>query len=168
MTPDSSVRLEPDTLAAALDALELSYQHDGEGSFFVTLPGEQKRHIGLWLHLGRHEAVVECFVCRAVESAHDEVYRYLLRRNMFLRVIRYSLDQNEDIYLTARLARNAFTASELDTLLGSVLSCVEQDFNQILARGYADAIRREWAWRQARDQPTTNLAAFRGLIAGLD
>ena len=49
-------------------------------------------------------------------------------------------------------------------MLGTVLEASDSDFNAILERGFADAIRREWAWRTSRGESVRNLEAFRHLI----
>ena len=39
----------------------------------------------------------------------------------------------------------------------------DDSFNVILELGFAESIRREWAWRRSRGESTANLAAFRHL-----
>ena len=92
------------------------------------------------------------------------MYRFLLQRNARLRSVAYALDQVGDIHLVGRIGRDAVTAAEIDTVLGVVLDTADADFNAILERGFADAIRREWAWRTSRGESVRNLEAFRHLI----
>ena len=94
----------------------------------------------------------------------EEVYRYLLQRNAKLRSVAYALDIDGDIHLVGRLDRRNLSAEELDTVLGVVLQTADADFNPILERGFAGAIRREWAWRTSRGESVRNLAAFRHLV----
>jgi hypothetical protein len=49
-------------------------------------------------------------------------------------------------------------------VLGVLLATSDRDFNPILERGFAGAIRREWAWRTSRGQSVRNLTAFRHLV----
>ena len=49
------------------------------------------------------------------------------------------------------------------TELGAVLEAADSSFNTILEMGFASAIRKEWAWRTKRGEPTWNLEAFRAL-----
>jgi hypothetical protein len=51
----------------------------------------------------------------------------------------------------------------VDRLLGSVLEAADSSFNTILELGFSSAIRKEWAWRISRGEPTWNLQAFRHL-----
>ena len=107
---------------------------------------------------------MEAFVCRRPDEAHERVYRWLLCRNTRLYGVHYALDRSGDIYLIGRFAHHAVTAEELDRVLGQVMEAADGDFNTLLELGFASSIRREWAWRVARGEPVTNLAAFEHLV----
>lgn len=156
-------------VAAALADLDVPFHTEPDGaSFLVTLPGERKHKTLVWLSVGTHELLVESFVCRKPDENAEGVYRFLLQRNASLRTIAYALDQVGDIHLVGRLGRSGIPAdrvsTEIDTLLGLVLATSDDDFNLILERGFASAIRREWAWRTANGESARNLQAFRHLI----
>ena len=156
--------MTPDELDDALARLGVDYQRNGADAFLVTLPGERRQRTLLWLVLGDHQLLIESFVCRAPDENAEAVYRFLLQRNATLRTVAYALDSSGDIHLVGRMSRSALTAEELDTVLGVVLATSDQDFNPILERGFAGAIRREWAWRTSRGQSVRNLTAFRHLV----
>src|SRR5262250_957244 len=80
-------------IAAALDEREIGYQRKEPGEFFVTLPGSKKLQTNCWLVVGRHSLLVEAFVCRRPDEAHEDVYRFLLRRNSRLYGVHYTIDQ---------------------------------------------------------------------------
>jgi hypothetical protein len=63
-----------------------------------------------------------------------------------------------------RLLLTAVTSQELDRVLGSVLRYADSAFNPLLELGFANAIRREWAWRLNRGESLANLDAFKHLI----
>lgn len=148
----------------ALTDLDAPFLREGDDAFLVTLPGVRRHRTLVWLVVGAHELLVESFVCRQPDENHEEVYRYLLQRNASLRTVAYAVDASGDIHLVGRLALEGVTADEIDTLLGVVLETSDTDFNQILERGFASAIRREWAWRMSRGDSVKNLEAFRHLI----
>ncbi|HEY0637046.1 MAG TPA: YbjN domain-containing protein [Pseudonocardiaceae bacterium] len=151
-------------MAAALDERELTYEHEAPGRFFVTLPGITKLRTNCWLVVGRHALLVEAFVCRRPDEEHEQVYRFLLRRNARLYGVHYTIDQAGDVYLVGRVGLHAVTADELDRLLGQVLEAADGDFNTLLELGFAGAIRREWDWRVSRGEPLANLQAFTHLV----
>jgi hypothetical protein len=107
---------------------------------------------------------VHAFVCRKPDENHEQVYRWLLERNLRMYAVAFGLDPLGDIYLDARLSLAAVTTEELDRLLGSVLSYADESFNTILELGFASSIRKEWEWRRLRGEPTHNLEAFRGWL----
>lgn len=183
--PDSA---PADRLAAALTRLGVTFAREGADAFLVTLPGERRFTTLAWLLIGTHELLIESFVCRRPDENQVEVYEYLLHRNAKLRTVAYTLDGVGDIHLVGRLGlAPLFTPGErtpgewtpgdpagqadpvldeeMNTVLGVLLATSDADFNPILERGFAGAIRREWAWRTDRGQSVRNLQAFRHLIA---
>ena len=157
--------MTPDELAGMLTELGVDAVREGDDAFLVTLAGERRHRTLVWLVVGAHHVLIESFVCRAPDENHEQVYRYLLQRNARLRSVAYALDQVGDIHLVGRLDAESLSVEELDTVLGVVLETSDADFNAILERGFAAAIRREWAWRTSRGDSVKNLSAFRHLIA---
>ena len=151
-------------IKSTLDSNGLDYEHKGEGSFFVTLPGNKKLQTNCWLVVAEHALVVEAFVCRQPDEAHEDVYRFLLRRNARLYGVHYMIDATGDIYLVGRIGLHAVTADELDRVLGQVLEAADGDFNALLELGFATAIRREWDWRVSRGESLANLRPFQQLV----
>ncbi|MET3804448.1 hypothetical protein ABIB25_001443 [Nakamurella sp. UYEF19] len=154
-------------IADALTELGVDFTAEPDDAFLLTLPGERRHRTLLWLLVGSHELSIESFVCRAPDENREDVYRFLLQRNSRLRTVAYSLDGDGDIHLVGRIGLDTLgdhPAEELNTVLGVVLSTSDEDFNQILERGFTSAIRREWAWRTSRGHSLQNLQAFRHLI----
>ena len=151
-------------IARVLDEVGLTYEHSGPGSFLIVLPGSKKLQTTCRLLVGQHGVLVEAFVCRRPEEAHEDVYRWLLRRNARLYGVHYTLDKAGDIYLIGRLSHHAMTMQELDRVLGQVAEAADGDFNILLEIGFASSIRREWAWRVTRGESLNNLAAFEHLV----
>jgi hypothetical protein len=151
-------------IASTLDEREIGYERREPGQFFVTLPGTKKLQTKCWLVAGRHSLLVEAFVCRRPDEAHEDVYRFLLRRNSRLYGVHYTIDNAGDIYLVGRLGHHAVTDGELDRVLGQVAEAADGDFNTLLEIGFAGAIRREWDWRVSRGESVANLRAFTHVI----
>jgi hypothetical protein len=153
-----------DTIRQYLDANEIEYDELGDGVFSFALPGEKKLQTAVRLDVGPHALGVHAFVCRKPDENHEQVYRWLLERNLRMYAVAFGVDPLGDIYLDARLPLTAVGDDELDRLLGSVLSYADESFNTILELGFASSIRKEWEWRRERGEPTHNLEAFRGWL----
>jgi len=152
-----------DTLRDALVAAELEFEEPQPGTFVVVLPGERKLKTTCSLVVGAHSVSVNAFVARRPDENFEAVYRWLLERNTKMYAVAFALDHLGDIFLTGRVALDSVTSGEVDRLLGAVLDYSDSAFNTILELGFASSIRKEWAWRRLRGEPTTNLQAFRHL-----
>lgn len=130
----------------------------------VTLPGERKLRTVCSLVAGRHDVQVRAFVIHNPDENHDQVYRFLLTRNLRLPGLAYAVDTAGDVYLTGRLANAAVTTEAVDRLLGAVLSACDEPFNELLVLGFLTSMRKEWRWRISRGESTANLEAFRPLL----
>lgn len=129
----------------------------------VVLPGKKKLKTVVGLIPAPDSLRVEAFVCRAVEENHEAVYKWLLQRNRRLFGIGYTIDAAGDIYLVGQLPAQ-LSDDDLDRLLGQLLETADGDFNQILERGFASAIKREWEWRVDRGENLANLEQFRHMV----
>jgi len=147
-------------LRDALAADGLEHEEPTEGTFVVTLPGERKLKTTCSIVVGAHSLSVNAFVVRRPDENHEAFYRWLLERNTKLYGVAYALDHLGDVFLSGRIPLGAVTADEVDLLLGSVLDASDSSFNVLLELGFSSAIRKEWAWRLSRGEPTFNLAAF--------
>jgi hypothetical protein len=150
-----------------LETNDIEYA-EADGLFSFALPGEKKLQTAVRLDVGPHALGVHAFVCRKPDENHEQVYRWLLERNLRMYAVAFGVDPLGDIYLDARLPLAAVTVEELDRLLGSVLSYADDSFNTILELGFASSIRKEWQWRRDRGEPTHNLEAFRGWLEAED
>ncbi len=152
-----------DTLRSSLVAAELEFEEPQPGTFVVVLPGERKLKTTCSLVVGAHSLSLNAFVARRPDENHEAVYRWLLERNTKMYAVAFALDHLGDIFLTGRVPLTSITPDEVDRLLGAVLDYSDSAFNTILELGFASSIRKEWAWRRLRGEPTYNLEAFRHL-----
>jgi hypothetical protein len=151
---------------AELGELDLDWSEAAPGLFSVRLPGTRKLVTECALEVGQHAMQVRAFVARNPDENHAGVYRWLLERNLRLHGICFALDALGDIYLTGRLPVELVTRAAVDRLLGAVAEAADDSFNVILELGFAESIRKEWAWRRSRGESTANLAAFTHLDLG--
>ena len=153
-----------DVVAAALAEIGVEHQERGPGEFLATLPGTRRLQTHCWLVVREQALFVQAFVCRRPDEDHEVVYRFLLQRNARLYGVHYMLDRMGDIHLVGRVPLGAVTGDEIDRLLGQVLEAADGDFNVLLELGFADSIRREYAWRSANGESVANLKAFEHLF----
>jgi hypothetical protein len=151
-------------IKAALDSLGLTYEHPEPGAYLVRLEGEHKLATLTWLIAGEHSLQVEAFFCRQPDENHAAFYRFLLERNARMYGVHFALDRTGDVYLTGRLPLSATSETEIDTLLGCVLTYSDETFNEALRIGFASAILREWAWREKRGESLANLRPFADFV----
>ena len=153
-----------DVIEDFLQSHDLDFEKKDGNTFMVTLPGEKKLQTHCALVVGDHSLSINAFVIRKPDTHEDAVHKWCMAKNAAMYGIAFAINELGDIYLVGRLPLPAVTAQELDRLIGSVLQYSDSSFNPLLELGFADAIRREWAWRVSRGESLANLKAFEHLI----
>ena len=162
MSPAEQVEAE---VRAFLDEAGLPWELGGRpGELVVTLPGDQKLRTVCSLVVAEQSLSVSAFVVRNPDENHEAVYRYLLRRNLRLPGLAYAIDPVGDVYVTGRVPLAGVDAAYLDQVLGVVLDAADGAFNELLALGFLESMKKEWAWRVSRGESTRNLDAFAHLL----
>ena len=149
---------------------EFLHSHDidnerGDSSFLLTLPGERKLETHCALVVGDHSVSINAFIIRKPDENVEAVHEWLLKKNATMYCVAFAINELGDIYLVGRLPFNSITEMELDRVIGAVLQYSDSSFNPLLELGFANAIRREWAWRVSRGESLSNLKAFEHLIS---
>jgi hypothetical protein len=134
------------------------------GELVVTLPGEKKLTTTCSVVVGEQSLSISAFVVRNPDENHQAVYAYLLRRNLRLPGLAYAIDKSGDVYVTGRVPLQGVSAAYLDQIFGVVLDAADGAFNELLAMGFLESMKKEWAWRTSRGESTRNLDAFRHLL----
>ena len=153
-----------DVIEDFLESHDLDFEKQGENTFMVTLPGEKKLQTHCALVVGDHSLSINAFVIRKPDTRIDAVHKWCMAKNASMYGIAFAINELGDIYLVGRLPLGAVNAQEIDRLIGSVLQYSDSSFNPLLELGFADAIRREWAWRVSRGESLANLEAFKHLV----
>ena len=157
------------TVSAAVEAYLRDSDHEWEAGarddeFVVSLPGEKKLKTVTSLVVSDTGVSASAFVVRNPDENHEEVYRFLLRRNLRLPGLAYAVDKAGDVYVTGRLPLAGVDAASLDQLLGVVLVAADEPFNELLVMGFLTSMRKEWEWRVSRGESLRNLEAFRHIL----
>jgi hypothetical protein len=148
-------RPEPDEVrVAARAAIEaflvetgLSAERLDEGRWFLVLAGERKLGIGVHLQVGDRTLRVESFFMRAPEEQHGRLFRDLLLRQASSYVLRFTLDENGDLFVVGQVPLLAITTEEVDRIVGSILELCDTAYLSSVEIGFASSLAAERAWR---------------------
>jgi hypothetical protein len=152
------------TIEEFLESHDIDHEKSPDSSYLLTLPGEKKLQTHCALVLGDQSLSINAFVIRKPDENESVVHEWMLKKNATMYCVAFAINELGDIYLVGRLPFSAVTEQELDRVIGAVLQYSDSSFNPLLELGFANAIRREWAWRVSRGESLSNLAAFEHLI----
>ena len=147
-----------------LESHDLEYEEKDDKTFLITLPGEKKLQTHCALVIGDHSLSINAFVIRKPDENVGAVHAWCMAKNAGMYGIAFAINELGDIFLVGRLPLAAVTDREIDRLVGAVLQYSDSSFNPLLELGFANSIRREWAWRVNRGESLANLDAFKHLI----
>lgn len=148
-----------------LGSVDLAWELGGrDGEYVVTLPGEKKLKTVVSLLVRPRTTSISAFVIRNPDENHEQFYRTLLRKNLRLTGIAYAIDNDGDVYVRGELPTDSVDGEHLDRLFGVILAASDETFNDLLALGFLESMKKEWAWRVSRGESTRNLDAFRHLL----
>lgn len=154
-----------DAVREALTEAEVEHEPGArDGELVVTLPGEKKLKTVASLVVGEQALSVSAFVIRNADENHEEFYRHLLRRNLRMPLLAYSVDTSGDVYVGGRIPLRAVTPELVDQVLGVLLQAADAPFNELLLLGFRTSMQKEWDWRVSRGESLRNLEAFRSVL----
>ena len=153
-----------DVIEDFLQSHDIDFERKDSKTFLITLPGEKKLQTHCALIVGDYSLMISAFVIRKPDDNEAAVHHWCMSKNASMYGVAFATNELGDIYLVGRLPLDAVNAKEIDRIIGSVLQYSDSSFNPLLELGFADAIRREWAWRVSRGESLANLEAFKHLI----
>lgn len=130
----------------------------------VTLPGEKKLKTAVSIKVGRRVVDCQAFIIRHPDENVERFHQFLLQKNLGLSLTSFAVDGLGDVYLRAAVPVAAVTDQLIDELMGEILSVADTAFNELLVLGFLTSMKKEWAWRISRGEPTRNLEAFKHLL----
>lgn len=146
---------------------DLSFERNGS-VIVVTIPGEKKLTTTCSLSVGENALTINAFIARRPDENAQEVYEWILERNLKMYAVAFAIDRLGDIYLAGKVSLRSIDSDELDRIIGCVAEYSDNSFNTILELGFASAIKREYDWRVSRGESTANLAAFAHILEARD
>ena len=110
---------------------------DQEIRWYVRMSGQEKEFTTVWLTLGQRTLRFETYVMPAPEENSQALYESLLRRNEKLVGAHFSIGQEDAVFLRGEIPVAALNEKELDRLIGTLYSTVEQSFGALIRIGFA-------------------------------
>ncbi len=124
--------LESNPIVAAVERGERS-----ERRWYVRVLGESKDVFTIWFTLRQRTLHYATYVMPAPDENHDRFYEHLLRRNRRTNGMAFCIGEEDAVFLAGSLPVYAIDEGELDRILGSLYSYVEQFFLPALRIGFA-------------------------------
>lgn len=113
----------------------------GQRRWYVRLRGEQKDTFTIWFTLRQRTLHYESYVMPAPEENDERFYEHLLQRNLKLFGASFAIGEEHAVFLVGQLPVSAIDPDELDRILGSMYTYVEQFFRPALRIGFAARFR---------------------------
>ncbi|HVF32251.1 MAG TPA: YbjN domain-containing protein [Acidimicrobiales bacterium] len=109
--------------------------------WFIRLAGEEKQVTTIWFHLRERTLHFETQFMPSPEENREQLFEYLLRLNDKLFGVRFSIGDEEALYLMGQLPWSAVDEDELDRIVGSAYAYTEQYFRPAMRIGYQSKFR---------------------------
>ena len=109
--------------------------------WFIRLAGEEKQVTTIWFHLRERTLHFETQFMPSPEENREQLFEYLLRLNNKLFGVRFSIGDEEAVYLMGQLPWSAVDEDELDRIVGSAYAYTEQYFRPAMRIGYQSKFR---------------------------
>lgn len=104
--------------------------------WFIRLAGEEKQYTTIWFHLRERTLHFETQFMPQPEENREQLFDYLLRLNNKLFGVRFSIGEEDAVYLMGQLPWSAVDEDELDRIVGSAYAYTEQYFRPAMRIGY--------------------------------
>ena len=116
----------------------VAVERDTPGSrrWFVRVSGEDKDAYTIRYHLRQRTLFYETHFMPAPEENHQLLFEHLLRRNQKMYGGAFAIGEEDAVMLQGHLDCDAVSEEELDRILGSIYSWVEQYFRPALKIGF--------------------------------
>ena len=108
-----------------------------EHRWYVRMQGVEKEFTTIWMTLGQRTLRYETYVMPAPEENAEALWENLLRRNERLVGAHFSIGVEDAVFLRGEMPVAAVTEDEVDRVIGTLWSTVEQVLPSIIRIGFA-------------------------------
>lgn len=109
--------------------------------WYVRLRGDNRDVFAVWFTLRQRTLRYETYFMPAPITNAAELYALLLRRNHGLRALRFSIGEEDAVFVAGETDVSRVSEQELDRILGSVYATVEANFVAAMRIGYEGKFR---------------------------
>lgn len=155
MSPDPASPQELDRLSASFEQWMTEQVADNpvvatwerlpgsERRWFLRVTGEAKDVWTIRWHLRQRTLHYETYFMPAPEENAEQLYSHLLRRNLKMYGASFAIGEEDALFLVGQLDRSMVVPDELDRVLGSMWTWVEQYFQPAIRIGFASRFADE-------------------------
>jgi hypothetical protein len=108
-----------------------------ERRWYIRVLGESKDIFTIWFTLRQRTLHYETYVMPAPDENHAQFFEHLLRRNRKVTGMSFCIGEEDAVFLAGSLPVHVIDNGELDRILGSIYTYVEQFFLPALRIGFA-------------------------------
>jgi len=108
-----------------------------ERRWYIRVLGESKDIFTIWFTLRQRTLHYETYVMPAPDENHAQFFEHLLRRNRKVNGMSFCIGEEDAVFLAGSLPVHVIDNGELDRILGSIYTYVEQFFLPALRIGFA-------------------------------
>ena len=108
-----------------------------ERRWYIRVLGESKDIFTIWFTLRQRTLHYETYVMPAPDENHAQFFEHLLRRNRKENGMSFCIGEEDAVFLAGSLPVHVIDNGELDRILGSIYTYVEQFFLPALRIGFA-------------------------------
>ena len=108
-----------------------------ERRWYIRVLGESKDIFTIWFTLRQRTPHYETYVMPAPDENHAQFFEHLLRRNRKVNGMSFCIGEEDAVFLAGSLPVHVIDNGELDRILGSIYTYVEQFFLPALRIGFA-------------------------------
>lgn len=155
---DETARVR-DVVTEGLGAVDLDVEEVAPDTWMTVLEGKWKRTLPVMLRVDDRSLHVESLLAPSPDEGHEDVYRFLLKRNQKALPIHFALSDEGDVVMVGVVPLAAVDETSFDRLLGAVLTTADEVFNTVLRKGFSSYIDAEQRWRAANDLPPNPVSA---------
>lgn len=132
------------TSSGLFGEIEHREEPDGRGDYhwLVRVRTEEKDVITIWWRLAQRRVHVECELLPAPEENHEELFRYLLKRNAGLAGLHCAIGPEEGIYLVTSLDYADVSLARIDELVAATLTYVDEMYPTAMLMAHPRWYRR--------------------------